>query len=377
MLSFSPMLVWPLKRLASYLRFCTAFLICIFAIVGPLRAASLEEMAGQMIMVGFQGSSASNAEVRALQAHVANGRVGGLMYLRNNVQSLAAVKKMNAAFGANAPVKPFIALDQEGGFIERLTKKVGFKEIPTAADVAKGMSVGAAETLYANLAARLAALGFNMNFGPVVDVNINPSNPIIAKYKRSYSKDPDVVARYGGAFVDGHRRSKVMTALKHFPGHGSSASDSHEGFVDVTKSWKARELAPYEQLISANKVDMVMVGHLYHGTYVGDVVGALPSSLSPGWITGVLRQELGFNGVVISDDMEMSAIRAHFGFEDAIVQAVNAGVDVLLFSNTAKYRAGLASEILAILVRQGHADPAFRARIVQSYKRIMTLKSRL
>lgn len=362
----------------SLLRAAIAFFFCVFALIVPARAVSLEEMAGQMIMVGFQGSSVTNAEVKALQSLVEGGRVGGLMYLRTNVQSLDAVKMMNAAFVSRAKVPPFIALDQEGGFIERLTNKVGFKEIPAAADVAKGMDVNAAEVLYENLARRVADLGFNTNFGPVVDVNINTSNPIIAKYKRAYSSDPSVVARYGGAFVAGHRRAGVVTALKHFPGHGSSTADSHEGFVDITSVFKdAVELDPYDQLVRDGVVDMVMVGHLYHSDYVGDAVSGLPASLSPGWITGVLRQELGFDGVVISDDMEMSAIRAHFGFEEAIVQAVHAGVDILLFSNTAKYRAGLANEILAILVRNGNADSAFRARIEESYNRIMALKSQL
>lgn len=354
-----------------------AAIICLLSLIVPVNAATLEQMAGQMIMVGFQGNAASNAQVKALQAHVANGRVGGLMYLRNNVQSLNEVKKMNAAFGAGAAVPPFIALDQEGGYIERLTSKVGFKEIPAAADVAKNMSADAAKTLYGDLAGKLAALGFNMNFGPVVDVNINRSNPIIAKYKRAYSADPAVVSRYGASFVAGHRQSKVLTALKHFPGHGSSASDSHEGFVDVTKSWQAVELDPYRVLVANNMVDMVMVGHLFHSSFVTNASDQTPSSLSRNWIEGVLRHQLNFDGVVISDDMEMSAIRAHFGFEEAIVQAVTAGVDVLLFSNTARYRAGLPNEILAILVRRAEADPVFRARIEQSYNRIMALKSRL
>lgn len=338
---------------------------------------SLREMAGQMIMVGFQGDKSSDAGVKQLRARVADGRIGGLMYLRNNVSSLAAVRQMNASFKSASKVAPFIALDQEGGYIERLTKKVGFKEVPSAEKVAKGLSVGKAKALYGDMATKLAGLGFNVNFGPVVDLDINPANPIIAKYERSFGKKASTVTQYGSAFVAAHRQAKVLTALKHFPGHGSSTADSHEGFVDVTRSWQADELTPYRRLIDDGMVDMVMIGHLYHSKFVGAGEGQIPSSLSPTWITGVLRKQLGYNGVVISDDMQMSAIRAHFGFENTIVRAVEAGMDILLFSNTADYHIELADEILAVLMRHGKADPKFAVRIAESYERIMALKRRM
>lgn len=347
------------------------------AAVTPAGAASLEQMAGQMIMVGFQGTSTTDADVRKLGALLAEGHIGGVMYLRNNVTSLAAVRQMNADFMSASEVPPLIALDQEGGYIERLTSQVGFAEIPSAQKVAEGLSPAKAEVLYAGMARNLAALGFNTNFGPVVDLNINPANPIIAKYERSYGADAGWVAAFGEAFVAGHRAAKVLTALKHFPGHGSSTTDSHQGFVDVTRTWQAKELDPYRALIDAGMVDMVMVGHLYHAKFVGEGDGQIPSSLSPNWITGVLRAQLGFDGVVVSDDMQMSAIRAHFGFENAIVRAVNAGMDMLLFSNTAEYHIGLADEILAVLMKHADADPAFAARIEQSYRRIVALKNRL
>jgi beta-N-acetylhexosaminidase len=338
------------------------------------QAATLEEMAGQMIVVGFQGDEADDASVEALRAELAAGRLGGVMLLKINVKSLGAVAEMNAAFRAASPnLPPFITVDQEGGAVERLTEAVGFTEIPNAAAIAASNTPAQAKAIYSTMAASLAELGFTVNFGPVADVNLNPNNQVIAKFGRSFSADPAVVASYDAAFIEAHHEAGMLTALKHFPGHGSSTADSHEGFVDITQTWKPEELDPYRALIGAGEVDMVMVGHLYHADY-SDADAQTPSSLSPQWITGVLRDELGFDGVVISDDLEMGAIRDHFTLEQTVVQGVRAGMDVLLFSNTAKYRASLGQEVLDILVAQAEADPAFAARIEESYNRIVALK---
>lgn len=340
------------------------------------QAATLEQMAGQMILVGFAGDSVSEtAEVAKM---LKRGEAGGVMYLATNVGSLKQVQAMNARFsGAGASLPPFIALDQEGGAVERLTRKVGFKEIPSAADVAAKKSPAQAEVLYADLAKRLGKLGFNLNFGPVVDLNINTKNPIIARYGRSYGADASRVVRYARAFVEGHHSAGVLTALKHFPGHGSSRGDSHEGFVDITKTWQARELDPYKALISGGQADMVMVAHLYHAKFAPKSGPRLPASLSPEWITGILRTHLGYDGVVVTDDLEMGAIRKQYGLKEAVVRAVQAGSDILLFSNTAKPRASLAREVRTILVQKAETDPEFQKRIAQSYRRIVALKQRI
>lgn len=341
-------------------------------------AATLDQMAGQMILVGFRGDGPADASVKAVTKLIAQGRIGGVMYLKTNVKSLAAVRAMNKGFLTASPdLPPFIALDQEGGSIERLTRDVGFAEIPSARAVAASMSPDEAERLYTNLAGRLADLGFNLNFGPVVDLEINPDNPIIARYGRAYGKSAQVVADYAEAFVKGHRAGGVLTALKHFPGHGSSRADSHEGFVDITATWRRSELEPYHTLIADGLVDMVMAGHLYHADFAQGRQDKAPASLSPVWVGQVLRDQLGYSGVVVTDDMEMKAIRSNFSFKEAIERAVIAGDDILLYSNTADYHIGLADEIRAVLVAQAKADPAFAARLKQSYERILALKNRL
>jgi beta-N-acetylhexosaminidase len=349
-------------------------------------AASLAQMAGQMVLVGFKGASVDDATVKTLIDEIKHGQIGGLMYLRANVTSLDAVKAMNSAFtAANPMLPPFISLDQEGGKIERLTGKVGFPEMPSEQDIGKDDTPAEAGPIYARTAAALKAAGFNLNFAPVVDLNINPDNPIIGHYGRSFGVDPDRVTALASAAIAAYRAAGILTALKHFPGHGSSTSDSHKGFVDVTNTWKPVELDPYRTLIKADAPDFVMVGHLYNANYPipGDTL-QLPASLSPVWIGQKLRGELDFKGVVISDDLEMGAIRDMFKSDSnaeivrqTVIKAVNAGVNVLLFSDTAAYDPNLGAEVQAILVDEGQKDPAFAKKIEASYDLIAALKAKL
>ncbi|MEO7221947.1 MAG: glycoside hydrolase family 3 N-terminal domain-containing protein [Devosia sp.] len=346
--------------------------------VAPAGAQTLEQMAGQMIIVGFQGDDADDKSVKAVAAEIAAGDLGGVMYLKPNVKSLKAVRAMNELFRSSSPgLPPFLTLDQEGGAVERLTKAVGFEELPNAATVAANNSPAEAENLYADMARKVADLGFSVNFGPVADLNVNPDNQVIAKFGRAYGKSAETVAAYDEAFIEAHHAAGLITSLKHFPGHGSSTADSHEGFVDISKTWSPTELEPYRIMFADGYADMVMVGHLYHKDYARQGGGKLPASLSADWIEGVLRGQLGFKGVVVSDDLEMGAIRKIYDLHDTVVQAVNAGTDLLLFSNTAAASGGLADKIRGILVGEAESDPAFRARIEASYARIVALKARI
>jgi len=343
-------------------------------VAAPAPAPSIDEMAGQMIVVGFSGNDLADASVKKLTDEIASSGIGGVMYLKVNVKSRAAVEAMNTAFLAAAPggLKPFITLDQEGGMVERLTSAVGFDEVPNAETVAARYSPAEAEPIYETMADAIAAWGFNVNFAPVVDLSVNPNNQVIAKFGRAFSAKPDAVADYAEAVVAAHHKAGIVTALKHFPGHGSSTADSHEGYVDITKTWKPDELSPYSKMITDGYADFVMVGHLINRNYSPE-----PATLAPEWIDGVLRTDLGFTGVVISDDLEMGAIRQHYDLKQTVTRAVRAGIDVLLFSNTAKPRATLPDEIRAILVAEAAADPAFKSRIEESYKRIVALKARI
>ena len=350
------------------------------------RAASLAEMAGQMVLVGFKGNSLDDATIKTLIGEIQQGQIGGVMYLKANVKTLAEVKKMNAAFlAANPAMPPFISLDQEGGKIERLTGAVGFPDMPSEQDIGRSDTPAQAQAIYGKTARALKDEGFNLNFGPVVDLNVNPDNPIIGHYGRSFGVDPDRVSALAAAFIAAHHAAGVLTALKHFPGHGSSTADSHKGFVDITGTWKPVELEPYEKLFKASDPDFVMVGHLYNAHYPipGDKL-ELPASLSPVWIGDVLRGKLGYKGVVISDDLEMGAIRDLFKgdgnagiLRQTVIRAVDAGINVLLFSDTAAYDPRLGAEVQAILVDEGQKDPSFAGKIEASYELISALKAKL
>ncbi|WP_158541643.1 glycoside hydrolase family 3 protein [Pelagibacterium lacus] len=361
------------------MRIYRRFLLALVLIIAPggLHAQSIEDMAGQMIMLGFNGDAVTDAGVRAVREQIGRGEIGGVMYLRTNVASLPAIRSINGALVAARPwLPPFIALDQEGGQIERLTRAVGFAEIPSAAAVAR-QGPEAARAIYAELGRNLAREGFNVNFGPVVDLDLNPANPIIARYERAYGSDAETVTAFARAFIEGHHAAGMGTALKHFPGHGSSTGDTHDGFVDVTEVWQESELDPYRALIGAGLADMIMVAHLFNAEWQDGDALQLPASLSPHWIAGVLRGELGFEGVVISDDLEMGAIRSRFDLEETVVRAVAAGNDILLFSNTVAYDPELGTEIHAILVEKAGEDPRFASLIEASYGRIIALKRRL
>ena len=173
----------------------------------------------------------------------------------------------------------------------------------------------------------LYATGINNNLAPVVDLDINPLSPAIGYYERSFSMDPVVVIDHAQWFISEFSNYNIITTLKHFPGHGSAEEDSHLGFTDITDTWTDKELLPYRHLIVNDYDDIIMVGHLYNA----HIDSVYPASLSFKTIQGLLRDSLGFNGVVVSDEMLMGAITNNYSFDEAIELAINAGTDMLLY----------------------------------------------
>lgn len=336
---------------------------------------SLRHMVGQMLMVGFVGFNQEATGYTTVLQQVFQGRIGGVLYLRRNIRSLDLVRQMNEGLQRVTQTPLLIAVDQEGGLIERLTDAVGFQEIPSSASVAETLSPAAAREVYANLAAGLASLGFNLNLGPVVDLNINRENPIIGRLGRSYSDDPKRVEVYARAFVDGHRANGVLSSLKHFPGHGSSVGDSHAGSADVTNTWNESELLPYEALIASGHADTIMSSHVVNGRLAGE--SGVPSSLSRKILVDLLRRSMGFKGVVITDDLQMGAIQDSLGFEDAVREAVMAGNDILVFANDKNPDPLIPQKATAVLIREAQKNPEMLKRIHESYINIMRLKSKL
>lgn len=335
----------------------------------------LRHMIGQMVLVGFVGDKMEDPGFRIVHQQASQNKIGGVIYLQRNIRSLRAVAILNEALQKVSEPPLFVAIDQEGGRIERLTKKVGFAEVPSAASVARNTSLAEAKAVYSEMAAGLSSVGFNLNLGPVVDLDINPDNPIIGRLGRSFSSDGPTVSNYARSFIQGHRAHGVLTSLKHFPGHGSSIADTHKGTADVSQTWNEAELEPYRELIASGDADMIMSAHVVNRKIQG--AGDTPASLSPATLIGLLRKKLKFKGVVISDDLQMGAIAKTRSLSDTVRQAVLAGNDVLIFANDKHPDPTIPDQVADLLLREARSNPVMLARIQESYLRILHLKREL
>jgi beta-N-acetylhexosaminidase len=267
---------------------------------------------------------------------------------------------------------PLISMDQEGGYVARLRPDKGFPETVTALYL--GQHDLAVTRQYGNtIASTLKAAGINLNLAPVVDVNVNPASPAIGYYERSFSSDPEEVAEHALEFIRAHHDHGVLTTLKHFAGHGSATTDSHLGITDVSETWSPDELIPFQRIIDAGEADAIMTAHLVNNQLDPEY----PGTLSRPTITGLLRDQMGFDGVVITDDMQMGAIRQYYGYEHALQLAILAGADILAIANMLEYDPTLPQRTFDAVLAAVQAGTITEERIDQSYQRIMNLKARL
>lgn len=335
--------------------------------------ATIDEMIGQMIMVGMEGTSTT--ENAALLQALQQGKAGGVILFEKNIannNSAEQIHRVITEFQAATEIPLFIAIDQEGGVVNRLKTKYGFPPSKTATWLGKTDNIDTTFRYAMLTASTLKKLGINLNFAPVVDLCSNVDNPIIAGYGRCFSDDPYVVAKHAGWVIQAHHRHGVVTTLKHFPGHGSSQGDTHKDMTDVTGLWTTNELIPYRELVNMHLVDAIMTAHIVNCDLDPD---CNPATLSKTIVTDILRDNLNFNGVVFSDDMKMKAISTYYGLEKSVKMAILAGVDVILYCHKIKGENELP--VLVIhrtikkLVEEGEIP---RERIYESYERIIELK---
>lgn len=342
--------------------------------INHAKADQLDDMIGQMVLIGFHGKNTQSPSVKAAVKDIKAGKVGGLLFLGGNIGSKKDVIALTTTFQNASSDKLLMTIDQEGGRVRRLREKMGAPSLRSAKKmVAKGTEF--AHQAYFDTALYIKSLGFNVNFGPVVDLAINPSNPVIAKLERSYGKNVQTVVDFGFYFADAHKQAGVLTALKHFPGHGSSTKDSHKGFVDVSKTWQPIELEPFRSLIENNQGDMIMAAHVFLKSMSDD--GKVPTSLSKIAITDVLRGQLGFNGVVVSDDMAMGAITKNFTSKAAIIKAVNAGTDIVMVSFKKGIKTSLGSWVHGVIKQAVVNGQISKQTIIAANARIQSLKAKL
>jgi beta-N-acetylhexosaminidase len=291
--------------------------------------SELQRVVAQKIVVGFFGHKNTDPDFQRVIKNLEQGLAGGVLFLGRNISNKTDLELMvRDVKNCKCDVLPLIAIDEEGGVIERLGEAQGFEHTASAAEV--GREDGAkARTDYERLARKLSDIGFNMNLAPVVDLNSNPENPIIGRLDRSFSSSPLAVSLYASIFIEEHHKRGIATVLKHFPGHGSSSADSHDSIANVETSWSPMELIPYENLIDLHIVDCIMVGHLSNAALWGGVATQYGSRA----IEQILRQQLKFGGVVLSDDLSMKAVRSPAQpFSEVIRSSIRAGVDIVIVS---------------------------------------------
>lgn len=282
---------------------------------------SLEEKVGQMLGFAFYGTTYN----QDLELRIKKLNAGLLIYFKDNCDNPKQIFELNQKINQNAKIPPFIALDQEGGMVARVTSKI--TQSPGAMAISAGSSYQDAYKLAYNMGKELRSLGFNFNFAPEGDVNNNPLNPVINV--RSYSDNPQIVAEYMYYATKGYNDALMMTSVKHFPGHGDTAIDSHLGLpvVDFDEQrLNEIELVPFKKVVEKD-LPGIMASHVMYTNYDQKY----PTSLSYNITQKLLRDQMGFNGLVVTDSLTMSAVWGRFSIEEIVLNGFNSGCDILLF----------------------------------------------
>ncbi len=332
-----------------------------------------------MLLVGFRGLTVAQAATTVVD--IRERGLGGVLLFdtdgpsgssSRNVASPAQLRTLVAGLRAVAHVPLLVAIDEEGGEVDRLTTARGFPATVSAAALGTRDNATYTRQRARAIGKTLAAAGIDLDLAPVVDVDVNPTSPAIGALERSFSADPAVVTRQGLAFLAGLHDAGVAGTIKHFPGHGSSTADSHLGWVDVTTTWTPAELEPFRAIVAAGAADAVLVAHVFDAK----LDRTYPASLSSAVIDGLLRTSLGFEGVVLSDDLQMGALRKVYGYETAVERAILAGTDILTIANQQLYDAEIVETTIAMIAESVAAGRITEARIDASWRRIAALKTR-
>ena len=377
------MISTPYKRM-TYLITLTVLLLVSFFSACQSEAQNteptMEEKVGQLLMIGFRGFQPADTShiVRDLTEY----NLGGVILFDydvpsgqniRNIESADQVRSLNDSLQSIANTPVLIAIDQEGGRVARLKPSRDFPETVSAEYLGTLDNVDTTRAYSIEQTELLSNLGFNVNFAPVVDLNTNPENPVIGSIERSYGEDPGLVTKHATIVIEEHQKHNILPVIKHFPGHGSAWNDSHVGMADVTDTWVDSELAPYRNLVETNYHFGVMTAHVLNKNLDDE----LPATLSRSIQTGLLRNNIGFDGLLFSDDMQMEAIRSFYGLEFAIEHALNAGVDMLVFGNNSVYQPNIVPEAVSIILGLVEDGSVSEQQINISYERIMKTKKQL
>jgi beta-N-acetylhexosaminidase len=323
----------------------------------------LREKIGQMFMIGIEGESLTRDEKRVIKER----GFGGFILFRHNCHDpMQLLSLCRSLWATGGELRPFIAIDQEGGRVHRLPAP--FTHFPAAALLGQKNDPNLAYRAGQAAAKELALVGINLNFAPVLDVHSNPKNPVIGD--RSLASDPAKVSELSRQWMQGLRDGGVIPCGKHFPGHGDTDKDSHLELPVVDRSLdelRAVELPPFVHACQ-HQIESLMTAHVIYRS----LDSKFPATLSHTIVTGLLRQQLGYAGVIFSDDMEMKAMSDNYGVEETVALAVGAGIDVVLYG----HELAIAVRAFEFLCAEAKKHPAVRAHVEESYLRITSLKQR-
>jgi beta-N-acetylhexosaminidase len=329
-----------------------------------MSSATLRKKIGQMLMIGFHGTTLSDE----LKEMILEFGIGGVIIFSRNIESREQIKELCYSLQRfsvqNNEIPLFISIDQEGGRVFRL--KPPFRQYPSSAELGRIGSEAIVNSNALAMADELVELGINMNMAPVLDVNTNTENPIIGD--RSFSPDPDVVSRLGACVITAFHEKGIIAVGKHFPGHGDTSSDSHIELPVVNHSLKRLEEIEFKPFIHAFKTGLrvVMTAHVLYPELDPDYSATMSDSI----INGTLREKQGFDGIVITDDMEMKAISNRYTIEDAGILSIHAGADILLICHSRDKQLTMHESLLEA-VEGGEIEGE---RIDKSLNRLIKLK---
>lgn len=334
-----------------------------------LETMSLEEKAGQMFCLAFRktatGSNLLELDQKSKDV-IRTVRPGGIVLFGENVDSVEQIRTFISDSQDLSAIPLFVSIDQEGGRVQRIknTDKIPATDIPPMLTVGEQDNLIFTRLIGSLIAEELRVFGFNMDFAPSCDVFSNPKNTVIGS--RSFSTDPEIAAEQAVALADGLSSEGIIPVLKHFPGHGDTAADTHKGFAAIEKTedelWDC-ELIPFQKGID-NGAEVIMAAHISLPEINGDMT---PASLSKNILSGLLREKMGYEGIIMTDSMGMGAITDNYSVEEYIRMGVDAGVDIFLMPADPEK----AFEALISLVQKGEIT---LARINESVLRILTLK---
>ncbi|HHH30687.1 MAG TPA: beta-N-acetylhexosaminidase [Polyangiaceae bacterium] len=323
---------------------------------------TVSQLCGQLLVGGFSGTTLPTSYATAL----AEGRRAGAILFARNIESVDQVVALNAAIieAAATQAPPLIAVDQEGGRVARLTAP--FLDVPPMRRLGERDDLGLTREVAVQMARELSAHGFNLDFAPVMDVDSNPDNPIIGD--RSFGRDARTVMTHGVAFIQGLQRENVLACAKHYPGHGDTSLDSHLDLPTVDQPLdrlKRIEIPPFRAASGAGVASMMSAHVVYPA-----LEPAVPATFSRAVCTALLRHEIGFDGVLFSDDLEMGAIAKHHGIARAARESIWAGCDVLLICSDE----ALQDQAHAALVKACDDDPRFLERCREAATRSLRIR---